>query len=275
MLQTKGLALEVRLSAYIDGELGEPEKSELDALLARDDEARALLEKLKAGSAFGNNAFEDFLHDPVPLALVRQIKQGSGISPRSERVATANLPRRSAHMWPRIAAASTVLVLLGGAAGFILGSTTRIAEPMRQANERSWLDEIAEYHRVYSRQKEHLVELPASEADKIKSWLVASVGVTFNIPDLSHKGLTFEGARLLVVEGKPVAQLVYRDREGEVFAICFLKQGDGQQSGEFGETIRGDLGFVSWQRNGASFVMVGPSSNVALQDFAGTAAALI
>ncbi|WP_026618868.1 anti-sigma factor RsiW [Ensifer sp. WSM1721] len=275
MLQTKGLTLEVRLSAYIDGELGEPEKSELDALLARDDEARALLEKLKAGSAFGNNAFEDFLHDPVPLGLVRQIKQGSGISPRSERVATANLPRRSAHMWPRIAAASAVLVLLGGAAGFILGSTTRIAEPMSQANERSWLDEIAEYHRVYSRQKEHLVEVPASEADKIEPWLAASVGVTFSIPDLNRKGLTFEGARLLVVEGKPVAQLVYRDREGDVFAICFLKQGDGQQSGEFGETIRGDLGFVSWQRNGASFVIVGPSSNVALRDLAEAAAAII
>lgn len=64
MLQTKGLALEVRLSAYIDGELAESEKSELDALLARDDEARALLEKLKSGSAFGNGAFENFLHDP-------------------------------------------------------------------------------------------------------------------------------------------------------------------------------------------------------------------
>jgi anti-sigma factor RsiW len=275
LLQTKGLALEVRLSAYIDGELGEPEKSELDALLTRDDEARALLEKLKAGSAFGNNAFEDFLHDPVPLALVRQIKQGSGISPKSERVTTANLPRRNAHMWPRIAAASVVLVLLGAAAGFILGSTARVAESMSEANERSWLDEIAEYHRVYSRQKEHLVEAPASEADKIKAWLAASVGVTFNIPDLNGKGLTFEGARLLVVEGKPVGQLVYRDREGEVFAICFLKQGQGRQSGEFSESIRGDLGFVSWQSSDAAFVVVGPSSSAALQDVAETAAAAI
>lgn len=275
MLQTKGVALEVRLSAYIDGELGEAEKTELDALLASDEDARALLDKLKAGSAFGNRAFEDFLHDPVPLALVRQIKQGSGISPKSERVATANLPKRSAHIWPRIAAASTVLLLLGGVAGFILGSATNIAEPTRMANERSWLDEIAEYHRVYSRQREHLVEVPAAQGEKIETWLASSVGVTFRIPTLDGKGLTFEGARLLVVDGNPVAQLVYRDREGEIVAICFRKQAAAPPSGDFIETIRGDLGFVSWQRNGASFVIVGPSSNPALQDIAETAAAAI
>jgi anti-sigma factor RsiW len=273
--QTKGLALEVRLSAYIDGEVAEAEKSELDALLARDDDARALFERLKAGSTFGNGAFEDFLHDPVPLALVRQIKQGPGITPRFERVATANLPRRNARVWPRLAAASVALLLLGGAVGFILGSAIDIADPVTETSERLWIGEIAEYHRIYSRQKEHLVEVPASEASKIESWLASSVGVTFKIPDLARKGLTFEGARLLVANGKPVAQLVYRDRESEVFAICFMKNGSGTQPDQFGETIRGNLGLVSWQKNDASFVVVGPSSDPVLQDIAHTVAAII
>ena len=275
MLRTKGLALEVRLSAYIDGELAESEKSELDALLARDDEARALLDKLKSGSAFGNGAFENFLHDPVPLALVRQIKQGPGINPKSERVTTASLPRRSARIWPRILAASTALFLLGGAAGFILGSATDFAEPMNQADDRPWIDDIVGSHRIYSRQKEHLVEVPGTQAAEIETWLAASVGVTFAVPDLARKGLSFEGARLLAANGRPVAQLVYRDREGEVFTICFLKQGDAQQSGEFTETIRGDLGLISWQRESVSFVMIGPSSDPALQDLAETVAANI
>ncbi|MDE3771906.1 anti-sigma factor [Sinorhizobium meliloti] len=274
MLQTKGLALEVRLSAYIDGELAESEKSELDALLARDDEARALLEKLKSGSAFGNGAFENFLHDPVPLALVRQIKQGPGINPKSERVTTASLPRRSARIWPRILAASTALFLLGGAAGFILGSATDFAEPMNQADDRPWID-IVGSHRIFSRQKEHLVEVPGTQAAEIETWLAASVGVSFTVPNLDRKGLSFEGARLLAANGRPVAQLVYRDREAEVFTICFLKQGDGQQSDEFSETIRGDLGLVSWEREGVSFVMIGPSSDPALQDLAETVAANI
>lgn len=153
MQQTKGHALEVRLCAYIDGELGEAEKTELETLLARDEEAKALFEKLKAGSAFGNTAFEDFLHDPVPLALVRQIKQGSGINPKAERVTIAAANVRSVRIWPRVMAASVALVLVGGFTGFIIGTANHAGEPTRVASARTWLDDIADYHRIYSRQK--------------------------------------------------------------------------------------------------------------------------
>ncbi|WP_331371809.1 anti-sigma factor family protein [Sinorhizobium chiapasense] len=275
MQQTTGQALEVRLSAYIDGELGDAERAELDALLARDEDAKIMLEKLKAGSAFGNKAFEDFLHDPVPLALVRQIKQGPGISPRSERVATANLPARTVRVWPRALAAAMALLLLGGAAGFLAGSAHYVAEPESAASARPWIDEIVDYHRIYSRQKEHLVEAPASDGPKIETWLASSVGVGFKTPDLASRGLTFEGARLLVVEGKPVGQLVYRDREGDIYAICFLKVGDKSQADHFREDIRDNLGLVSWQKGDASLVLIGPSADAGLRELAETVAASI
>ncbi|MBP1883518.1 anti-sigma factor family protein [Sinorhizobium mexicanum] len=275
MQQTTGQALEVRLSAYIDGELGDAERAELDALLARDDDAKVMLEKLKAGSAFGNKAFEDFLHDPVPLALVRQIKQGPGINPRSERVATANLPARTVRVWPRALAAAMALLLVGGAAGFLAGSAHYVAEPESAASARPWIDEIADYHRIYSRQKDHLVEAPASDGPKIETWLASSVGVGFKTPDLASKGLTFEGARLLVVDGKPVGQLVYRDREGDIYAICFLKGGDKPQADQFREDIRDNLGLVSWQKDDASLVLVGPSADAALRELAEAVAASI
>jgi anti-sigma factor RsiW len=266
--QTKGHALEVRLCAYIDGELGEAEKTELETLLARDEEAKALFEKLKAGSAFGNTAFEDFLHDPVPLALVRQIKQGSGINPKAERVTIAAANVRSVRIWPRVMAASVALVLVGGFTGFIIGTANHAGEPTRVASARTWLDDIADYHRIYSRQKERLVEVPASEAPKIETWLASSVGVPFTIPNLTGKGLNFEGARLLVANSKPVAQLIYRNADGDVFAICFLKDSDSPQSDKFSESIRDNLGMVSWQRGGASFVLVGPSASIGLHDLA-------
>ncbi|MGF6158417.1 anti-sigma factor RsiW [Ensifer sp. KUDG1] len=275
MQQTRGQALEVRLSAYIDGEIGEAERTELDAILARDEDAKALFERLKAGSSFGDTAFEDFLHDPVPLALVRQIKQGPGSNPKTERIAATTTTVRHARVWPRMVAASVALLLLGAGAGFIVGTANTGSEPTKLAAARGWLDDIADYHRIYSRQKEHLVEVPATEAPKIETWLASSVGVPFKIPQLSGKGLTFEGARLLVANGKPVAQLVYRSAEGEIFAICFLKSTTGPQADQFDESIRDDLGMVSWQRGGASFVLVGPSSHVGMQDIAEAAAATI
>ena len=70
----KELPLEVRLSAFIDGQVGEEDARELEALIASNDDARGIYETLKMGSDFGNNAFEEMLREPVPLDLVRKIK---------------------------------------------------------------------------------------------------------------------------------------------------------------------------------------------------------
>ena len=277
MQSTKGLALEVRLSAYLDGEVSEAERKELEQLVARDDEARLLLEMLKAGNAFGNKAFEEFLHDPVPLSLVRRIKQGPGVNPKAERVVSAAPRQAKVRLWPRALAASIALLLVGSSTGYLIGRTSNDGAPsVNVAAARSWLDDIADYHRIYSRQTaEHLVEVPASGDARIESWLASSVGVNFAVPDLSGRGLTFEGARLLVAGGKPVAQLMYKNEDGDVFAICFLKSKPGTSDGKMTESIRDDIAMISWQKSGASYVVVGPSADANLQQLADTVSTTI
>ncbi|CAN7307145.1 anti-sigma factor [Pararhizobium sp. LjRoot235] len=277
MQNTKGLALEVRLSAYIDGEVSEAERKELEQLVARDDDARLLLEMLKSGNAFGNKAFEEFLHDPVPLSLVRRIKQGPGVNPKAERVVNAAPRQTKVRLWPRALAASIALLLIGSSTGYIIGRTSSdSAQPANVAAARTWLDDIADYHRIYSRQTaEHLVEVPASGDGRIESWLASSVGVNFSLPDLSARGLSFEGARLLVTGGKPVAQLIYRNEDGDVFAICFLKIKPGTPEGKMTESIRDDIAMISWQKGGASYVVVGPSADANLQQLADTVSTTI
>ncbi|MDW5312826.1 anti-sigma factor [Rhizobium sp. PL01] len=270
MQSTKGLPLDVRLSAYIDGEVNEAERKELEQLVARDDEARRMFDMLQAGNAFGNKAFEEFLHDPVPLSLVRRIKQGPGATPKTERV-TAETPRKAKQrLWPRALAASVALLLVGGSTGFIIGKTSHDdAQQVKMAAARTWLDDIADYHRIYARQTaEHLVEVPASAGGKIEGWLASNVGVNFSLPDLSSKGLTFKGARLLVAAGKPVAQLMYKDQDGDVFAICFLKSKPGTADGKMTESMRDDIAMISWQKADASYVVVGPSSDANLHQLA-------
>jgi anti-sigma factor RsiW len=267
---TKGLPLDIRLSAYLDGEVSDAERKELEQLIARDDEARRLLEMLQAGNTFGNKAFEEFLHDPVPLSLVRRIKQGPGVNPKTERVVTATPRQAKQRLWPRALAASLVLLLVGGSTGFIIGKTSQDNVPQLEvAAARTWLDDIADYHRVYARQTaEHLVEVPASAGNRIEGWLASNVGVSFALPDLSSKGLTFQGARLLVAAGKPVAQLMYKDQDGDVFAICFLKSTPGTTDGKLTESMRDDIAMISWQKGAASYVVVGPSSDPSLEQLA-------
>jgi anti-sigma factor RsiW len=271
---TKGLSLEIRLSAYLDGEVNDAERRELEELVVRDDEALRVFELLQSGNTFGNKAFEDFLHDPVPLSLVRRIKQGAPTNPKAERVTTAAPLRHRTRLWPRALAASVALLLVGGSTGYILGMVNSQSEQNQQvAAARSWLDDIAEYHRVYSRQETRLVEVPASEGNAaITSWLASSVGVNFKLPGLAAEGLTFQGARLLVAAGKPVAQLMYKNADGDVFAICFLKSEPTAEQGKLNESIRDDLAMVSWQKAGASYVVIGPSADPKLRQLAETVA---
>ncbi|MCT7663393.1 anti-sigma factor family protein [Shinella kummerowiae] len=272
---TQGLPLEIRLSAYLDGQLPQTEVDEIDAILAEDDDARVVFEKLKLGSEFGARAFDRMLQDPIPLDLVRTIKDvgKSGDEPPKSGFAAipvaAAAPRRPSAFWPKALAASLVIFIAGGAAGYLVSEQQDAAEaPLQIAAARTWLDDIADYHRIYSRQTRHLVEVPASEQEHIAEWLSASTGVTFTPPDLSDKNLTFQGARLLVAGGKPTAQLLYRDAENEIFAICFLKSDPVEGKTALTESMRNDIGLISWQKGNASFVVVGPSADPDLERIA-------
>jgi len=279
---TQGLPLEIRLSAYLDGQLPQTEVDEIDAILAEDDDARVVFEKLKLGSEFGARAFDRMLQDPIPLDLVRTIKDvgKSGDEPPKSGFAAipvaAAAPRRPSAFWPKALAASLVIFIAGGAAGYLVSEQQDAAEaPLQIAAARTWLDDIADYHRIYSRQTRHLVEVPASEQEHIAEWLSASTGVTFTPPDLSDKNLTFQGARLLVAGGKPTAQLLYRDAENEIFAICFLKSDPVEGKTALTESMRNDIGLISWQKGNASFVVVGPSADPDLERIAEAVSASI
>lgn len=272
MESTQGLPLEVRLSAYLDGQLSHAEANEIDGILAHDEKARTLFNRLKLGSDLGRKAFEDMLHEPVPLNLVRNIKlvsidggQDAARPPPSQPVKDIT----SYGTWARLGAAGLVLLLAGGSAGYLLGVRHEpAATPVQVAQTRSWLDDIADYHRIYARQAQHLAEVPATEGRHITEWLVAAVGVDFTIPDLTANRLSFQGARLLVAGGKPTAQLLYKDNDGEAFAVCFQRSDPPVDKTEFDDSIRNDLGLISWQAGAASFVVVGPSSDPALEAIA-------
>ncbi len=99
------------------------------------------------------------------------------------------------------------------------------------------------------------MEVPAAEADHIRTWLTKSVGAEVRIPDLTTHGLTFEGARLLVAAGKPVSQLMYTDAEKRVVALCLI-QSDAPRDG-FQEKNIGAFDMVSWGARNANFVIIG------------------
>lgn len=113
----KELPLEVRLSAYLDGQVDDEDARELEALIASDAQAKLIYEQLKAGSEFGNQLFEDMLKEPVPLGLVRTIKSVEAKPAPVRQAANGNVVSFMRFV-PQAIAASIMLLFAGGYAGY-------------------------------------------------------------------------------------------------------------------------------------------------------------
>lgn len=295
----RDLPLEVRLSAYIDGQVGEEDKREIEALLATDPHARELLDLLNAGSEFGNQAFAEMLKEPVPLHLVRAIKgapaSSGGATPRAANSNVVSFFR----FIPQAIAASAVLLLAGGYSGYFIGvknaahmpaaisetsgyeapagSAVKTRElkltfdaPLQASLPAITVTSVADVHDVYSKEKTRLAEVPASDADTLKTWLASSTGVHFNIPDLSAEGLNFQGGRLVAVDGNPAGALYYKDARNAVVAVYFAK---GTVSK--GEIAAGANQYVSGAKGETAWVVAGPNGDSALKTIADKASAAL
>ena len=244
-----------KLSAYIDGELTEAEAREIEEMVASDPALQAELDALMAADAAAMTEFEKMLEEPVPLEMAIAIKRAP------EAPAVADAPPRRLPVWSA-AAASVALLVIGGVGGYLAGTQQGTAV----ATVPAWLGDIADYHAVYSTQTRHLVEVPAADSDHISTWLTNTVGATVTIPDLADFGLTFQGGRLLVATGKPVAQLMYTDTDGVVIALCLIQTETPATS--FQTTTTGGFEMVSWGGVDANFVVVGPEGYSELQEIA-------
>ncbi len=259
--------LSIKLSAYLDGELEAADVQMIEALLESDPAAQAELDVLMAADAVALEQFDALLSEPVPMALAQKIRSAPvGIASGRPVPRTASRP-----IWGALAA-GLALFIFGGMGGFFLKD--QIAPTGTLVAKAGWLSDIADYHAIYAGQQRHLVEVPAAESAHLVNWLGATVGVQFSIPDLTDFDLTFEGGRLLVAGGKPVAQLMYRQPDGTVIALCLQSgmSGGAISASQFNkQTIKG-FDFISWKADGASYVVIGPGGKPGLADIAAQAA---
>lgn len=270
MQDNRKTSIEARLAAYADGEISREEKAAVEDLLSKDADARRIYETIRHGSDIGRKAFDEILKEPVPLALVRSIKSAQPPKPREARRG-ARPSLKVAPTGRQALAAALILFAVGCGIGYLFGTqpgASRLAQPPALAQNRLWPDDIATAHRIYLRQQSHIVEVPATQIDEIQKWLTSSVGVKFNMPDLASEGLIFQGARLVVAAGKPTGQLVYKTVDGEIVAVCFVKDDSATGNVDFSEVIKDDIGIVSWHRSGIGYAVVGMSSDPLLDDIA-------
>ncbi len=274
------LPLELRLSAYVDGNAADHDLPELEGILVNDPQARSLHDALERGRDAGRQAFEDMLKEPVPLDLVRFIKN-TPLPRRAIRAPSAGGTFGFKRSAARFVALSVFIFLGGGGLGYMIGARPTMSQPSQLsgsvAETRDFFDDVIAQYRLFARQSKHLVEITADKPADILEWLTTNTGVSFQIPDLAGNGLTFEGARLFAAAGAPVGQLLYRrtdgGADGDMIAISFTKARPDRSRSV--EEIRNDTSVVTWGTPLADYMVVGPSAAADLDDIAAKAAGLI
>ena len=263
---------EEALAAYLDGELDSAERADVEAWLDGEPAARERLAAFARAGDLVRTAYDDILGEALPERLLAAARGNAAAAApkeaeilvlrRSGRTAWALPPRR----WQiGFAAAAGLFGLIVGSAGTYLG--LGLYNPLAPAAERrlaaaalnnSWLDNAAGYYNLTVKAGDMLVDVPASSdpreaLQKISQNLPQEV----RLPDLKPWGLNFRGARLVVVEGRPAAELVYITDNKAIGPLTLVigatKLADSSPTFDH----RLDVNMLYWRHHGRAYALVG------------------
>lgn len=136
------------LMAYADGELDEAQAREVEALLASDADARAMVERFRQTRAALTPGLNALLDEPVPQRLIDTVRHhpmgGASAVPPLTQVAAdfgvVNAPSAAANTpayWPRMAAAACLSMAVGLTTGHWWGQQSATGTDVSQTLQRA------------------------------------------------------------------------------------------------------------------------------------------
>jgi len=188
---------ETELHAYLDGALDDAARSRVEAWLAENpadaERVAAYAEQIETL----RYAFDPILKEPVPAAML-------------ERGGNAPAPSRP---WQRIAAA-VLLLIVGGAAGWLIRDQSG-PPPGQLAVAQNAINA----HALYIKERRHAVEVEAKQEKHLVAWLSKRLGQPIRTPSLLTLGYHLVGGRMLPDDGKPAAQFMYENKQGDRLTV--------------------------------------------------------
>jgi anti-sigma factor RsiW len=160
------------------------------------------------------------------------------------------------------AAAALFGLVVGGTGSYLASGLLSSGNPAAEqrlaaaAANNTWLDNAAGYYKLVVSAGDALTIDVAADADSREALQKASLPQT-RWPDLKPWGLNFRGARLVVVEGRPAAQLVYTTENKAIGPLTLVigasKQSDIQPTFDH----RQDVNLLYWRHQGRAYALVG------------------
>jgi anti-sigma factor RsiW len=217
---------EADLQAYVDGRLGEPRKSEVEAWLAgRPEEA----ERVAAYRELGEDVratYDPLLAEPVPRSM-------------------RHWPRRGSLQGFGIAASWLLAAALGAFAGWQLHAMR--ATPAPAADMAVMARRAAIAHATYSPEVRHPVEVGADQEQHLVAWLSKRLGVKVQAPKLDAAGMSLVGGRLLPGDnGGPVALFMYQTQAGRRLTLYVHAEAARNRETAFRYTRENSVSVFYW-----------------------------
>jgi anti-sigma factor RsiW len=257
------------LVAYLDGEVGPAQQREIEAWLDSDPAARNKLAALAQSADLLRQAYDEVLREPLPGRLLAAARGETGSAPVIPFAPARSAASRRRTAW-RVAlpiAASLFGFVIGGGATylgvgrFLPGRTAGTVSPTAEATAANnlWLDNAAGDFKLFvSTGDKALIDVPATgDAREALQKISQTLTQQVRLPDLKPWGLTFAGARLVVSDGRPAAQLIYTTDNKAIGPLALII--GSTQQGDIAPTFdhRQSLNMLYWRHQGRAYVLVG------------------
>ena len=263
------------LVAYLDGELDSAERRHVEAWLEADPAVRDRLTALAQSADLVRSAYADIVNEPVPPRLIAAASGPTGAAqavPQEAEILVLKRESRAAGARPSrrwqlgLAAAAGVFGVVFGGVGTYVGmgllnpvNPTAESRLAAAAANNIWLDNAAGYYKLTVNAGDNmLIDVPASsDTSEALQKISQNLPQQVRLPDLKPWGLSFRGARLVVVNGRPAAQLVYVTDNKAIGPLTLVigasKQPDIPRTFE----RRQDVNLLYWRHQGRAYALVG------------------
>ena len=213
------------LVAYADRQLPPDRAAVVEALIARDAEAAARVDAIRAQNAALRESLDGWLAEPIPPRLL----------------AAATPPARRMLRWrPAFALAATLLL------GIATGWFGRDVLLQRNGIPTSFAREAAYAHVIYASDQGRPVEIGAQDEQRLVRWLTRRTGVQVSAPDLNAVGFALVGGRLVAGNEKPTGLFMYENAEKQRLTLQWRKVEPGTAETQFRYAVENRVGIFYW-----------------------------
>jgi anti-sigma factor RsiW len=240
--------------AFVDGQLAPERRRAIMAYLAAQPDESSRMGDYRTIIEGLHQLYDEVLYEPLPTRL--RIDHYCGRTSWRDRL----------QRWfgfgvfgltPRLVGLAALLATTSGAAGWWMHNS----QPPAETPAMTFARQAANAHLVYVPDMRHPVEFGADQQANLLPWLSERLGAAIHAPMLHDAGFELVGGRLLPASGKPAAQLMYEDVDGERITLYSTLRWNpssaAQPEGSVSYWTEGQVALVYWVEGELAYALIG------------------